>query len=214
MSHYGDPSIVRRYAGLPKEKVTDEDLGFFIEQADTIVFEDVAIQELNEQMCGKLDGINSTFTTYHKFIADTDYDSQIDANEVTVYGWGKCGTLRTRDTLTVSSINPLEGKIYLTSAPSSTYDCITIDYYYYRDKPVFHLLRKAANLWAAYEYIFSEYLLIPTSMRRGALSYKHTKPYLDLRARYYEVISMFNKKPFVKKKHPDITMGEKYLNEY
>lgn len=214
MANLADPRSVRKYTGLDPEDVTNENLKFYIEQADTVVFEDVAIQVINETLSGDINGTNSTFNTRHKHIADTNFDCSNSAVDVTVYGWGKAGSLDTRKEWGVSSINADEGKIYLSSVPASTYDCMTVDYYYYKNKPVWHSLRRAANMWAAYEFILAEYLLIPTSLRRGALSWRHVKPYKDLHERYLEEIIRFNKSLTTKKEHPYPTMGERYLDEY
>jgi len=214
MSHYADPRSIRKYAGLDESDIPDSKLDFYIEQADTIVFNDVAIGVMNEIIDGSPNGNTGTLETNHKHIADTNYDCVVNTADVTVYVWGDVESISTRITWGVSSINPDFGKVYLSSIPSATFDAVSIDYYYYKHKPDYGLLRRAANLWATYDYIFSEYLLIPQSSRMGAFSWRHTKPYMDLKQRYNEAINAFNKRPYVKKKQKDITMGEKYLDEY
>lgn len=214
MGNLADPRSVRKYTGLDPEDVTDENLKFYIEQANTVVFEDVAVQVIDERLSGDINGSNTIFTTNYKHIADRDFDCVNSSIDVTVYKWGTAGSLSTRSECTISSINAEEGKIYFKTAPASTYDVITINYYYYKNRPVWHTLRRAANLWAAYEYILAEYLLIPTSLRRGALSWRHVKPYKDLYERYLDAINRFNKHLTTKKKHSYPTMGEKYLGEY
>jgi hypothetical protein len=214
MTTLADPNTVRKFLRISAGDVTDEELDFYIEQANTIVFEDVAIQVIGEELSGKINGTNTTFSTQHKYIADTDFDCVNSIADVTVYAWGKEGSLSTRKEWGVSSINAEYGLIFLSSAPVSTYDVLTIDYYYYRNKPNWYLLKRAANIWAAYEFILSEYLLIPKKLRRGALSFEHTKPYEELYLRYQRAINMFNKKLATKKKYKHIKMGEDYLNEY
>jgi len=214
LAHYGNPNAIRHYAGLDEDDVPDSELDFYIDQADSVVFTDVAIQVIDEVIDGSPNGARGTLGTDNRYIADTNYDCAVNSNDVTVYAWGKAGSLETREEWGVSSINPNEGKIYLSSIPSATFDEITIDYYYYKHKPVWSLLRRAANLWAAYDYIFAEYLLIPQTVRRGAFQFRHTKPYRDLKLKYDEAINLFNKVPFAKKKHDDITMPEKYMDEY
>jgi len=214
MANLANPMSVRKYTGLDSEDVTNENLKFYIEQANTVVFEDVAVQVIDEHLSGDIDGSNTTFSTHHKYIADTDFDCSNSSVDVTVYKWGTENSLSTREECVVSSINPEEGKIYLKTAPAATYDVLTVNYYYYKNRPVWHTLKRAADIWAAYEYILSEYLLIPTSLRRGALSWRHVKPYKDLYERYLDAINRFNKHLTAKKKHPHPTMGEDYLDEY
>jgi len=214
MAHYADPRSVRHYAGLNEDDVPDGDLDFYIDEADRMVFRDVAIEVIDEDLSGNINGTNSTFDTCHRYIADTDYDCAVGSTEVTVYGWGKAGSLDTRVALTVSSINPTEGKIYLASAPSATYDVLTINYYYYKTKPKWNILKRAANFYAAYDFIFAEYLLIPIAQRRGALSWRHARPYRDLYQRYLDAINVFNSKIYSKKKQNYPTMDEKYMSEY
>lgn len=214
MSHLANPNAVRKYAGLHPEDVPDTELDFYIDEADRVVFGDTAIEVIEETLGGKTNGENSTFTTHFKHIADTDFDCEVTSSDVTVYAWGTSGELDTRTEWGVDSVDANEGIIYLSSIPSSTYDVMTIDYYYYKHKPNWNMLRRAANFWATYDYIFAEYLLIPTSLRRGALSWRHVKPYKDLLNRYYEAINFFNKRIYSKKYYKDIVMEEKYLGEY
>jgi len=214
MTNLADPRSVRKYCGLDPDDVTDEDLSFYIEQANTIVFEEVAVEVRGETLSGNINGTNTTFSTHHKFIADTDFDCVNSTLDVTVYKWGTAGSLNTRSRCDISSINPTQGKIYLKTAPDSTYDCLTANYHYYKNKPNWSLLKKAANFWAAYEFILAEYLLIPTSLRRGALSWKHVKPYKDLYERYQECINRFNRNITSKRKHPHPKMEEQYLDTY
>jgi len=216
MANLANPNAVRKYAGLNPDDVPDNELDFYIDEADRIVFGDTAIQVTGETLCGKVNGENSIFTTAYRYIADTDFDCAITSSDVTVYAWGTAGDLDTKEEWNIDSVDGNEGKIYISSSsiPSSTYDCMTIDYYYYKHKPNWNMLRRAANFWAAYDYIFAEYLLIPTSLRRGALSWRHVKPYKDLLNRYYEAINFFNKRIYSKKFYKDIVMSEKYLEEY
>jgi len=213
-NHYADYNSVRKYIGVDDDDVTDNDLKFYIEGADSIVFQSVALQVIEGELSGKIDGVSTTFNTEYYYIADTDYDCLVDSDEVTVYAWGTYRSLDTRKTWGVSSINATEGKVYLSSAPPASYDALTIDYYHYKHKPNYHMLRRAANFYAAYDFIFAEYLLIPVSQRHGAISWRHAKPYQDLWDRYQEAINLFNQTPYSKKKQDDIKMGEKYLSEY
>lgn len=214
MTNLASPDKVRKYLRITSDDVTDTELDFYVEEANTVVFEDVAIQITGETISGKINGTNTTFSVDHKYIADTDFDCINSKDDVTVYAWGKAGSLDTRKEWGVSSINAEEGLIYLSSAPVSTYDCLTVNYYYYKNKPNWYLLKRAANFWAAYEFILSEYLLIPKKLRRGALSFEHTKPYEELYLRYQRAINMFNKSISKKSKHVHFKMEEDYLNEY
>jgi len=214
MANYADPRGVRKACGLDEADAPDADLQYYIEMADTLVMENVAIRRIGETLSGNINGINSTFECGHRYIADTDFDCSVSTSEVTVYAWGNRDYLNTRIEWGVGSLDSNEGKIYLSSVPPASYDVITMDYYFYKNKPSWFLLKRAANFYAAYDYIFSEYLLLPRSVRHGALSWTQVKPYIDLKQRFEDAISQFNYKIVVKREHPSIEMGEKYLNEY
>lgn len=212
MSTYWCNSLdVRMAAGLSTvptdpDYISDVDINYYIGKASEVVIEDVFIRERSKDLSGKIDGSNTIYFTPNHPIVDTSYDGTVTAADVIVYAWGDRDSLDTRVAQSVSSVNDYEGRIVLASAPSSTFEALTADYYYSLSEINYSLLGQATAHLAGYLAITNKWLLIPESYTTGAARFRHTKPYNHLLNSYYDLLRRIKSQPFVKKKHSKITI--------
>ena len=136
---------------------------------------------------GICDGNNKDFYTPYTPIADVTGDSTVTASDVTIVAWGTIGSLDTRVTLDVSSIDDYYGRIVLSSAPSSTFVQVTADYSYYLAPIDWSEVTIATAYLAGSYYVFKEFLLIPERFGVGGpIRFTHSNPYLKLEREYYK----------------------------
>ena len=172
---------MRRYNGLPFDSndpnyESDATLEYYLDNSQYAVRPDVMTLIRNDQISGNIDSSNVEFyATKHPF-ADGNFDGSINAGDVAVYGWGDASDFLTKTSLDVTSINVNEGRITLTSAPSSTYDVLTCDYYHSMYEINTTLLEQASAYLAGYTYFVARYMEVPMNVRIGAQAYKMESP--------------------------------------
>jgi hypothetical protein len=100
-----------------------------------------------------IDGSNKIFTTAHGQIADTDFDKDVDKNDVTVYlvDYDSEGN-EVATEAEIDTVNARDGIITLVTAPTTTNAeaGIHVDYRYYKSKVDFDMLTLAANYYLAH----------------------------------------------------------------
>ena len=200
-----NPQQVRKVIGLTPDDVRDEDLYQYIEDAQRDVRDQIAVYQYQEELKGKIDGENTTFSTSFSPIADADFDLDVDTSDVEVWKWGDKDSIDTKETVTVSTIYPDEGKIVLSSPPASTYDCVVCNYYYYPRKIDTNRLPRVTALLAGYYYIMSEMLLIPEQWMHGAYRFRHARPYTLLLDEYYRELESLIGRRHVKEEHSTVS---------
>jgi len=181
------PDRVREYMGLTSSEAPDSQLNDYIERAQREFLNDVAIYVRDDTLTGNIDGLNCTFLLTYPHVADRNFDGTVDVNDITVYKWGKAGSLDLREEVAVSTFYPEYGVVILSEAPASTYDVITATYYYYPREIDHDLVPEAVACLAAFYYVMREYLLIPERLSHGAYRFSHARPYMVLLDQYYRI---------------------------
>jgi hypothetical protein len=115
---------------------------------------------------GGIDGTNKIFTTAHGKIADTDFDKDVDKDDITVYLVdydGEGNEVATE--AEVDTVNARDGIITLVTAPttSNAEAGIHIDYKYYKSKVDFDMLTLAADYYLAHLCEMRSPGIVPTS---------------------------------------------------
>ncbi len=202
---YSDPTDMRKLNGLPENVQdpnwkSDNDLQYYLDLASTYFLDSISILKRDQQMSGSINGVNVNFFVRNYPIADQNFDTTINASDVDVYGWGNFDDLNTKTSLGVTSVDWREGRIVLTSAPSSTYDVISCDFRFYLYEPNWELF-KAAEAYLAGQFFFrAEYMEIPDTQKVGASSFRITNPATKAMRAYYDALNVIRKKQFVKGK--------------
>jgi len=194
MARWSDAEAMRRFNGLPFEDSdpnyeSDSVLEYYIDRAQIAVRSDVMTLVRNDQMSGDIDGSNTEFYLTFYPISDGNYDKSINFHDVTCYGWGDLGDFLTKTSIETASINFREGRIVLASAPSSTYDVITCDYYYSLYEMDFDLIEQATAYRAGWTYFRATYMEVPSIVRIGAQAYRMDDPALKARNAYLELMN-------------------------
>jgi hypothetical protein len=165
-------------------------LDYYLAKATQKVIQDIFIRVTDETLTGNIDGVNNTFEVSKVPMADYDGDKVVGTADVTVVAWGDSSDPATKETLTVSQVYGREGKIVLSSAPSSTFDVITADYSYTKHDYIdWEMIELATAYWAAYLYALKEMALIPEQYALGAARFRHSRPYLLYKELYEQAIN-------------------------
>lgn len=168
---------VRRMNGFPLDTndpnfAEDLTLNYYVDRAQEAVLTDISILVRDEQTSGSINGSNTYFFCTNKPIADSNFDKSINSLDVTIYGWGSLADLNTKTSLSVSAIDYLDGRITMSSAPSSTFEALTIDYRHSKYEINFTLLDVATAYMAGWLYLTAEYMEMPTTTRVGAQGFR------------------------------------------
>jgi len=178
---WADTDAMRRYNGLPLENSdpnyeSDGVLDYYLSQAEYAVRPDVMTLVRDDQMSGNINGSNTEFYLSRYPISDQNFDKSINFHDVTCYGWGDLDNFLTKTSIATTSINSREGRVVLTSAPSSTFEAITCDYYYSLYEIDFNLLELATAYLAGWTYFTARYMEVPSNVRIGAQAYRMESP--------------------------------------
>jgi len=179
------PNDIRLIVGLTSSEAPDEEIEPYIEDAKRECLSDCCIFVKDEEITASEDN-EKQYEVSHSYIADTNFDGEWDFNDVLVYGWVDKDDPSTRVELSVNSVDGRYGIVELTTAPSS-YEKVTIDYWYYRDYADPYLMRKACAILASYKYVLAQFLLIPATLSHGALRYRFEIPYQNLYGEYERI---------------------------
>ena len=150
---YATLAELRSISHFTTAEISDTDVTSFIAKADRAVLRLATIEVYDEKLSGSIDGSNVLFTTKHKPIADIDFDSDVDADDVTAYLVDYDEEENEEHTETaVTSVNARDGIITLTTAPTVTNAEVGVyaDYRYYNMPVDYDLLKLAANYYLAY----------------------------------------------------------------
>ena len=193
-----DTESVRKVIGITAEDASDEDLLFFITNAQQELLEEVTIPVKDGKVVGLIDGSNREFYLGFYPVADRDFDLEATTADVSVYSWTDTGDLDTKTSVTVESIDPLEGRIILSSPPSTSVEALTADYRYFTNEVTYDLLSEACIFLAAAKWTRSEFLMIPDSWTLGGIRIRHTRPYTELLSEYQSILSIIRRMPYRK----------------
>jgi len=144
---------LRLVSHFTEADISDADVNSLISDADRAILKLATIEVYNEEMEGGIDGINKVFTTEYGQIADTDFDKDVDKDDIVVYlmDYDEEGNEESTE-VEVETVNARDGIITLVDAPTSvnTEAGINIDYRYYKSKVDYDMLTLAANYYLAH----------------------------------------------------------------
>jgi len=208
---YTTPSNVRDILGITVDDASDALLNSFINKADNIIFNTIAIHEIDGKTGTSkfarggsgLDGQTTKLYVEHIPIADKNFDKIINASDIVFYGWKDPNDESSKVDLTslVTSVDWLSGQIILSSAPSTdTYKRLTVDYYYYRYEIDWDLIELASTFYAAYLFIIREVMLLPDDVSWATIKQSYMKGKLPKYERMYKeykrVMNIIMTRPF------------------
>lgn len=197
---------VRKYLGLTDIEAPDDDLELFILEAQRNMLRDIASKVIDEEPSGSINGSNTIFELDHKYIADMNFNSSIDANDIQVYGWTDKDDPSTKSSFNVSTIYPAYAKIVLTTAPSSTYEKITVDYYHHSGPVNLEEFSDACACLSAYGYALSEIAMMPDQWMHGAYRFTKGNSYKELYDLYLQKIARINARISERAEHETMTL--------
>jgi len=205
---YCTVSDVRDLTDITSSDISDTELSSLIDLATQMIIKDITIPVVGEKLSGSINGTNTTFSTSYYPIADINGDKTVDGSDVTVYLWTDSSDPSTKSTISVETIYPNEGKIVLSSAPSSSVEKITCDYSYtWHDSINWELVKVACVYLTAFLFYVKKYTAIPLSVARGPIRFRwDVKPYVSYLNQYYHVMSLVKSKKYSKKTASNITL--------
>jgi len=200
LARYCTEDDVRKILNLKTDRADDEELRYWIDEAQLDLVRDISVEILDEVADGNINGSNTTFSVDNYPIADTDYNSSINGSDINVFLWGDSEEPSTKTEATVSTVYPQYGSIVLSTAPASTWDQITVDYRYYTNTINFTLAKYATRALAGYKFVLAKYLLIPERLAHGPVRYSFGRPSKKLYDEYLRVLNLMLTKPFLTQK--------------
>ncbi len=174
-------------------EISDADVTALIAEADRGIVKLATIESYNEKLSGDIDSSNVLFTTKNKPIADTNFDSSVDEDDVTVYLLSYDTEMNKKSTeTTVSSVNARDGIITLTTAPttSNAEAGVYADYRYYNNPVDYDILKLAASYYLGH--------LCEMKIRAKRIDYTLTEqiPDIQLKSRWMQLV--YDSLPFAK----------------
>jgi len=199
---------VRALTDITSSEIDDFDLESLIDLATKMIIEDLTISVHEEELTGSIDGVNTTFSTSHYPIADTNGDKSVTGADLTVYTWTDSSDPSTKSSVPVSAVYPDQGKIVLSSAPPSTVKKITCSYSYTWEEEInWDLIKLACAYLTGFLFYVKKYTAIPLSIARGPIRMKFdVKPYREYLDQYYHVMSLVKEKSGVRKTAEEMTL--------
>ncbi len=152
-STYATLSRLRAITHFTEAEISDSDVNLFIPDADRGILRLATIEVYDEKLAGGIDGSNKIFTTAHTPIADTDFDADVDGNDVLVNRVSYDAEQNPESiAVTVSLVNSRDGIVTLETAPTTSNSelGLHIDYRYYKTAVDYDVLTLAANYYLAH----------------------------------------------------------------
>lgn len=150
---YSSLPAFRSLTHFTESEIPDSEVSALIPEADRAILRLATIEVYDEQLTGDIDGVNKLFMTKHKPIADTDFDSDVDSSDVSVWLVDYDSEQNPVHTsVQASSVNARDGIITLASAPTTSNAEVGVfaDYRYYKMPVDYDMLKLAANYYLAY----------------------------------------------------------------
>lgn len=213
MSYVTIPEI-RLLTGLTTTDISNDDLSQLLELAVEFIIKDLTIGVRDEEPTGTIDGSNNTFEVANYPIADVDGDKVAGSLDVTVYQWTIDDDPSTKSSIAVSTVYPRDGKIVVTTAPTTSVKKLSIDYSYTLEKDInWDLVKMAVSYLTGYIFAIKKFTVIPSSLSRGPVRFRYfTKPYDEYLNKYLEVMNQIKAKRHIKKNTTDMQLDRKRLS--
>jgi len=208
---YTTPANIRDILGITSDVAPDTLLNSFINKADNVIFNTIAIHEIDGKTgtskyargSSGLDGKTTKLYVEHIPIADKNFDKIVDPSDVKLYGWKIKNDESSKVDLSslITSVDWLSGQIVLSSAPSpDTYQKLTFDYYYYRYEVDWDLLELASKFYASYLFIIRELMLLPDNISWATIKQSYFKgkmpKYERMYKEYKRIMNIIMTRPF------------------
>lgn len=198
---YVTASDVRDYLNLDTADISDADLAKLISKADALVRKYITVYIEDEELLdtdgssATIDGSVSQYRVRHTPIADSNFDGVVDSSDVSVYGWVDSSDPSSKTQLTVSSVDAFNGLITLSSAPSSSYETLTITYRFHLARVDYTTLVPLASIYAVgYLYSVKNFDLLPTTYRMGenTVTFSRGRPSDIYWSRFMKMVNIIN----------------------
>ena len=202
-THYGYCSVedVRDITSIDSGQLSDTAVAKLITFASNQINSDMQIHHEDEEILyiddekeNEIDGTNTEFYTKFFPVGDLNNDFDVDENDVNVYSIDNEGT---RTLLTVSSLTPTNGKITLSSAPSSDIAKLLVTYKQSQlrlDRSNLHPLVKTACSLLAGAWAFSKLNTGKSPHWRigNTLVFRDTQAFNVMMNRYKQILMNIN----------------------
>jgi hypothetical protein len=182
---YTTPQDVRDLLGLEIEDAPDDILEEFISKAQNVLLHYIQVKVIEEDAA--LDSSGQTISLTYRFIADTNFDKVIDAQDVIVYGYSDADSVESRTTLSVSTIWPENGILKLSS-DASNYEKVTVSYSYYTCAIDWDLVAMATAYYAGMLWVAREEFLVPDDLTIGNVKVRQRQPWNKLREEFLRIV--------------------------
>lgn len=200
---YATATGVRTLTGLTTSDISDADLTSLGVIADKQVLRDVSVRIILEEMEGTIDGTNKEFRAKNREFCDTNYDSAVNASDVTVYTMDVDATTGFEEytSVTVSSVSTINRIVTLSTAPATSVDGVYINYSFAVPNLDYAQVVQAANLYTGYlalTQILSanasteSYRIGKLSIDQGSKVSAISKRAEELYQRYFQLIKYLN----------------------
>jgi len=187
MTRYTTVALVRKVIDVLVGEAGDTVIEDYIDIAQEMFLREITGEMIHEEMVDEngyapsINGTNRLFYTAHKLIADTDFDTDVDGNDITVYLWPDRddeSTIVTVSATDISSVTSHTGLVLFKSgkAPATTYEKITCTYRYYLSYPNWTLVSFAVALLTGWIWVCKDKLLLPDRVQVGAYRWSNIKP--------------------------------------
>jgi len=157
-----------------------------IDKAHVKVLEDISVH-VSDMSINTIDSSKNYYQLKHRYIADINFDRQIDDDDVTLYYWTDTSDENTKTEVSITNLNNETGWFETTESIDPSYT-ITADYNYYHNKMSFEDIEDAIMLWTTYKVGLNEFALMTESFTAGSLRLRHNHPYRATKQEYYNHI--------------------------
>lgn len=183
---YTTPQNVRDLLGLTIEDAPDDILEEFITKAQNVLLHYIQVKVIEEEVIPDAT-TGTTISLSNQFIADVNFDKNINTLDVTVYGYEDEDSIESRTELSASTIWPENGILKL-SADASDYDKVTVTYSYYTCSIDWDLVDMATAYYAGMLWVAREEFLVPDELTIGNVKVRQRQPWNKLREEFLRMV--------------------------
>jgi len=168
-SEWCNIDLVRSLTDLEEDEISDEDLEVSMNYAMKMVKSDLNVSVTRESVSYR----NGMYKLDYTPIADTNYDCEVDSNDINLYRYKVDDDPRTREDIEVEEVYPIEGIII---APRYSNVYADYDYYLGNRLPGWDLLSEAVAYLTGYVAVGKIRGKVPTYMRMSGMTVDDENP--------------------------------------
>lgn len=193
MSYYCTPADIRDLVlGVTIDEATDDSLYEFIDRAQKIFLGYVQVKDNFKRV---YPDSNGKILLPNKYVADRNFDKTVDEDDITIYGYINSDDPRTKTELTISSLHPEDGILYITEADVNLYEMFIVDYSYYTCAIDWELVRMAVSYYAGMLWVAKEEFLVPPEVTIGNIKIRQKEPWNNLREEFHRIVTQITEVP-------------------